>query len=141
MPNHCYNRVTIYGEDLVQIKEIKEKLEREETCFDFNCHIPIPNELGGTTAPPRDPDSSEAKRLRKQHGHDNWYDWCVENWGTKWNSYDSEFIDEDEDRLEYSFNTAWAPPEPIIHKLRELYPDVGITAFYDEPGMEFAGYL
>ena len=141
MPNHCYNRVTIYGEDLDQIKEIKEKLESEETCFDFNSIIPIPKELVGTTAPPRDPDSSEAKRLRKQHGHDNWYDWCVENWGTKWNSYDSEFIDEDEDRLEYSFNTAWAPPEPIIHKLRELYPDVSITAFYDEPGMELAGYI
>ena len=141
MPNHCYNRVTIYGEDLDQIKEIKEKLESEETCFDFNSIIPIPKALVGTTAPPRAPDSSEAKRLRKQHGHDNWYAGCVENWGTKWNSYHSDFIDEDEDRLEYSFNTAWAPPEPIIHKLRELYPDVGITAFYDEPGMEFAGYL
>ena len=26
-------------------------------------------------------------------------------------------------------------------KIKEDFPDVGISWFYDEPGMEFAGYL
>ena len=43
--------------------------------------------------------------------------------------------------LEINFNTAWSPPESICHKLREMFPDVSISWFYDEEGMEVAGYL
>jgi hypothetical protein len=46
----------------------------------------------------------------------------------------------DDDQVEYTFSTAWSPPEGVIEKLREQYPDVSITAFFDEPGMEIAGY-
>jgi len=70
-----------------------------------------------------------------------WWDWRVQNWGTKWNSADCEVTIMEDDQVEYTFNTAWGPPEGVIFKLRELYPDASITAFYDEPGMELAGYL
>ena len=43
--------------------------------------------------------------------------------------------------LEINFNTAWSPPESICHKLREMFPDVGTSWFYDEEGMEVTGYL
>ena len=43
--------------------------------------------------------------------------------------------------LELNFNTAWSPPESICHKLGEMFPDVSISWFYDEEGMEVAGYL
>ena len=70
-------------------------------------------------------------------------DWRIQNWGTKWNTYDDELC-ETEDTLEYRFSTAWAPPEMAVAHLREIYKperdDVHITAFYDEPGMEIAGY-
>ena len=69
-----------------------------------------------------------------------WWDWRVQNWGTKWNSYDCEVIEIDDEQIEYRFSTAWSPPEGVIKKLREQYPDIEITAFYDEPGMEIAGY-
>ena len=39
------------------------------------------------------------------------------------------------------FNTAWGPASGIYDKIKEDFPDVGISWFYDEPGMEFAGYL
>ena len=138
MPNWCNNRVEIYGENPDQIKEVKEKLKGEKTCFDFNNIVPIPKELEGS-APHQEPDSFEAKRLRKQHGHDNWYDWCCGNWDTKWNSA-SATLSEDGDSLQYEFNTAWAPPVKVIEALRKQYPDLSITAFYDEPGMQVAGY-
>ena len=32
-------------------------------------------------------------------------------------------------------------PDVVIPMLKEKYPDVSISWFYDEPGMEFAGYL
>ena len=138
MPNWCNNRVEIYGES-DQIKEVKKTLEGEETCFDFNNIVPMPKELEGTTSPTPEPDSFEAKRLRKQHGYDNWYDWCCDNWDTKWNTA-SASLDEDEGSLNYEFDTAWGPPIKVIEAIREQYPDLSVTAFYDEPGMEIAGY-
>ena len=39
------------------------------------------------------------------------------------------------------FNTAWSPPEAICNAIRELYEDVSVSLFYDEPGCEIAGYL
>ena len=71
---------------------------------------------------------------------ESWWDWRVQNWGTKWNSYDCDVDESNEEHIEYIFYTAWSPPEGVIAKLREQYPDVHITAFYDEPGMEIAGY-
>ena len=70
---------------------------------------------------------------------DNWYYWCCDNWNTKWNSA-SATLSEDGDSLQYEFNTAWAPPVKVIEALRKQYPDLSITAFYDEPGMQVAGY-
>ena len=139
MPNHCYNRVEIYGGGLDQIKEIKEKLKGEKTCFDFNNIVPIPKELEGTTSPNPEPDLFESRRLRKEYGHDNWYDWCRDNWDTKWNSYTAR-LEEEEDGLHYEFDTAWGPPIKVIEALRKQYPDLSITAFYDEPGCAIAGY-
>jgi hypothetical protein len=72
-----------------------------------------------------------------------WWDWRIQNWGTKWNTYDDELCEINE-TLEYRFNTAWSPPEMAVAHLREIYKEerdgVSITAFYDEPGMEIAGY-
>ena len=48
---------------------------------------------------------------------------------------------EDYEILEITFNTAWSPPEGVISKLREKFPDVTFQCFYDEPGCEIAGVL
>ena len=72
---------------------------------------------------------------------DRWYDWRIHNWDTKWDAYDVSVDDDDPDHLEVTFNTAWSPPEAICHKIREDYPDVSVSWFYDEPGCEIAGYL
>lgn len=57
------------------------------------------------------------------YGAATWYDWCISNWGTKWNSYypDKSFADG------VSFSTAWSAPEPVIKALSERFPDVVIT--------------
>lgn len=62
-------------------------------------------------------------------GHSTWYDWCIENWGTKWNT--SEVRWNGNDYVE--FDTAWSFPEPIFVKLAETYPEVVISVdFADE---------
>jgi hypothetical protein len=54
---------------------------------------------------------------------------------------ETEIEYEDDEQLEISFETAWSPPEPICYRLREMFQDLSISWFYDEPGMETAGYL
>ena len=69
------------------------------------------------------------------------YNWCVENWGVKWDLDTEQRMDDDGDHIEYCFDTAWGPPYGIHQKLTAKFPDLHITWFYHEPMMEVAGYL
>lgn len=61
----------------------------------------------------------------RQYGAPTWYDWCVNNWGTKWNAYGYG-----EDKIDYHdgdmlyFQTAWSAPHPVLERLTEMFPDV-----------------
>jgi len=141
MPNWCNNNVEITGP--------KNKLEElSKACENglFNHILPIPEELSGTTSPARDEDKAKNKILREKYGYDNWYDWKVNAWGTKWDVdgedsfLQNEIKDGDTDfhgRLCLAFDTAWAPPVGIYEEL--IKQDFGVKAFYYEPGMDFAG--
>ena len=77
---------------------------------------------------------------------DRWYAWRNQNWGTKWDVAGNVDIEKEEwedeiESFEANFETAWAPPEGVCMRLRQLFPDVHISWFYDEPGNECAGYL
>lgn len=61
-----------------------------------------------------------------KHNAPTWYDWCCEHWGTKWNAYSDKKVDDDT----ISFETAWAPPLPIMVKLSELYPNTLIEHWW-----------
>lgn len=52
----------------------------------------------------------------------NWYDWNIDNWGTKWNACDTDVVDDDT----VTFNTAWAAPTPIFEALAKKYPEKSI---------------
>ena len=155
MPNHCHNRVTIYGsgndtdETRAQIAKLKQIFEDEKV---FGQIIPEPD---WTNLPLM---SGDVQGLVYDRGKvcelpvngrfqstdrqdDRWYDWRLANWDTKWDAYDLTVEDEDPDQLEVTFNTAWSPPDAICHKIREDYPDLSVSWFYDEPGCEIAGYL
>ena len=157
MPNHCYNRITIrcdhtLKKDLeVLIDSLKN--EEEHTVFDFNAIIPIPPELN---TPPSESDRIKLDeiaraRLIKLHGVDNWKEWTFRNWGTKWNAYEDQILEQGvrskypkdgnvDAYVIYTFSTAWQPPVPVIFKLRNECPDFEISAFYDKPETEMAGY-
>jgi len=144
MPNWCENRVTVSGKS----EEVKRLVEFVGKEFDFQKVLPMPEELEDTTSPIRTKGENvnmtpeRQKELLDKYGFDNWYDWRISNWGTKWNlqPQDVEVLVED-DFCEFKFLTAWSPPVGICEKLRELFPDLTISWFYDEPSMESAGYL
>ena len=158
MPNHCHNRVTFYASPKHndQIAKIKQMFLDENV---FTQIIPEPDwantplmssdvqglvydrgKVGELPQYVEDP----FKRLvfkSTDRTDDRWYDWRLQNWDTKWDAYDVVVTDDDPDCTEIEFNTAWSPPEAICSALREQYPDLSISWFYDEPGCEIAGYL
>jgi len=67
----------------------------------------------------------------------NWYDWRINNWGTKWNAYDFNDIEPGS----YGFCTAWSPPIPVIRALSKLFPEVRIEIEYHDEGDEFKGRM
>jgi len=76
-------------------------------------------------------------RNKVLYGATSWYYWCCKNWGTKWNSYENE--EQDEDTI--SFETAWSPPEEVIARLAQMYPDAVIEHWWaDEDAGNNSGY-
>lgn len=63
-----------------------------------------------------------------EYGCDNWYDWCVENWGTKWRPSDTYYIDENN----IEFETAWSTPEPIFKEISRKYNTTVKVEYADE---------
>src|SRR5690606_21345130 len=69
----------------------------------------------------RDPNAVEAGkaaiRAYEETGHTDWYEWRLENWGTKWNAYSQSLERESDLSATLRFDTAWSPPQPILEKL------------------------
>ena len=164
MPNHCHNRVTIYGagndtdETRAQIAKLKQIFE-DENCFgqiipepDWT-NTPLTAETAGNWLHSKRGEVGELPvKVEGDYGisqrfkstdvaDDRWYDWRLAHWDTKWDAYDVAITDDDPDCLEIQFETAWSPPEAVCNALREQYPDLSVSWFYDEPGCEIAGYL
>ena len=140
MPNWCQNAVYIEHDDTAMLDRVESAYKRGEL---FNEFIPVPEALknpdasthGGENAAHYD---SVRAANREQHGYDSWYDFCVENWGTKWDvgGEDADIL-RDEHKVILSFDSAWAPPLDAFVKMLDL--GFRIRAYYWEPGMGFCG--
>ena len=145
MPNHCHNRVTFYSDNKPELIQKLYKIFKSDNIFGQFVPEPdwskTPNEAGELPIQP-EPDSIYPPKFPDGKIDDRWYDWRLANWGTKWDAYE---VDIDDSELEYgfevTFDTAWSPPEAICYAIKEQFDDLSISWFYDEPGMEFAGYL
>ena len=72
---------------------------------------------------------------KEKYGYPDWYGWCCDNWGTKWNACDVSVSEESATTLIYEFDTAWTEPTPVLQALSGKYPDIDITtdANYEDP--------
>tara|TARA_B100000925_G_scaffold86806_1_gene62285 strand:+ start:111 stop:545 length:435 start_codon:yes stop_codon:yes gene_type:complete len=144
MPNHCHNRVTFYSEDTTVIQRLYNIFKSDNIFTQF---IPepdwktTPNDKGELPIQP-EKDSMMPPQFPDGTTDDRWYSWRLANWGTKWDAYEVE-IDDSEMHygFEVSFDTAWSPPEEICYAIKDQFDDLCVSWFFDEPGMEVAGYL
>lgn len=126
MPNWVYNTLTITGKPKALHKLIKqvnvtkeqETQYNEASVFSFAKVIPMPDDQ-----------------------KDNWYEWRIANWGTKWNAnveY-NELHTWESGEVKIEFNTAWSPAEPIILTLSEQHPTLTFYWKFHEESNAFWG--
>jgi hypothetical protein len=140
MPNWCNNSVEIYHNDPKMIERVRTAFNGEGLLQEF---IPVPQALRDTVSGSMGEDkraeheAQQADNVEK-HGYANWYDFCVNEWGTKWDiGADGNPAQDIPGGLMLGFDSAWAPPCGAYEKLVAM--GFRITAMYYEPGMAFAG--
>ena len=69
-----------------------------------------------------------------KYGAPTWYEWRIDNWGCKWEPNTCRF---DERSSTWSFQTPWAVPLPIIHKLAEMYPNIEFEIQYADEDLGY----
>jgi hypothetical protein len=114
MPNHVTNRIEFYGEQR-NIDKVLDLIKGEEECIDFNTIVPMPSNVFQGNLGPKE---------RAMYGANNWYDWSIANWGTKWNAY-SSMLDKESNTME--FDSAWSCPLLVLDALAKLCYEHGVS--------------
>lgn len=74
------------------------------------------------------------KRNVELTGHKTWYEWCTDNWGTKWNACETSLRPSNEEALVFTFSTAWREPTPVFEALHAKYPSAYIRVVCEHEG-------
>jgi hypothetical protein len=153
MPNWCANSLKLVAktaESEKKLAEIVQELERAKTAGEsagiFNLIKPVPEALlitagsFGDTVEQAALKKAEQENL-KTYGYKHWYDYCIAEWGTKWdmnNQYEDEPYTIEGNKVTMVFDTAWSPPMEIYYALEEMGFEVEAT--YVEQGVGYIGY-
>lgn len=123
MPNWCTNRLSVYG-PIADLKKFAEgatdpdntlKRYEQRKLNILSTYVPLPE------------------------GLDDWYDWCIANWSTKWGDCETVITYMGSDELTISFESAWSPPIVGLVKVSEKFPTLKFSFSFMEPGMGFVG--
>jgi len=115
MPNHTDNRVILSHADSQKIDDIYNVMNTDDASL-LQHIIPMNEALldGG-----------------------DWYEWRLDNWGTKWDIYETHCTRIDANTLSMTFYTAWSPPIPVFDKLTDMGYE--INARYLDEGWMYVG--
>jgi hypothetical protein len=102
MPNWIRNKLFIHG-PTEKVKQCTLDIATDNEHISFEKIFPRPKDIG-----------------------DDWYDWSIQNWGTKWDVSETH---EDENGY-ICFDTAWSTPIELINYLSEKYPDLVFEVQY-----------
>lgn len=126
MANHCNNWMTITG-DATELKRFRDEVrgkdwDGKDIDLQPNNHMTIWSDDGKTLV-----------------DTDNKY---PQGWGSRWvdNNYMDDKTDSENPSLQYSFESAWAPPENWLRLIVELFPTLDFRIDYEESSCDIFGY-
>jgi len=135
MPNHTQCKMVLKGskKDLDAFLKKAKAIDSHGKMKDFslNAFVPMPDHIYR---------GNLGQEEKNKYGEENcWYDWSINNWGTKWECYEVAAGEIDNNTLVILFQTAWSPPMPVIDKIVEMFPQLEFSFSYIDEGMGFAG--
>lgn len=148
MPNHTSTLLTVTGPNK-EIESFMKKAAGKDSVLSFQSLYPLPSELVGSRAPSNpetDEEKERSEHLRQLYGYDNWYEWCIENWSTKWDCYDQdeEWNEEDVDggykTIKLYYYTAWSPATNFYTEVSKQFPSLEFRHEFADEGGGFLGY-
>jgi hypothetical protein len=117
MPNHVANRITFAAEKAEEVFAVVIRDGR----FDFETLVPSPpNMYHGNLS------SADEKDFPI-----NWLEWSRQNWGTKWNAYQSSHGVENGVAF-INFQTSWTAPYPVMAAFCNRFNIPFEHRYYDE---------
>lgn len=147
MPNWCENDLFIVGKK-AEIETLLWDYCKSNSggirCLDFDKVIPYPQEFK---------DLDDAAEKWKEEHDGKWIgapkdgfnsggcEWCIGNWGTKWNADPVSAEWKSNRTFKMSFCTAWSPPTSVILAISKKYSTLKLTLYYYERGMGYRGKL
>jgi len=147
MPNYCDNDLYVSGPEEA-LNEFYDFNTREgERLIDFNRYIPYPETFKKMD------EAADISRVEQAQligttqyvyvtdgFNSGGYEWRNRNWGTKWNTRSEDTTVERTDGvIFYNFDTAWAPPIPVVIAMSIKHPKLTFRIEYFERGMAFQG--
>lgn len=150
MPNWCNNFAIFKHENPEMIARLIKGFKTDGLFSEF---YPCPKELKETLAgsygdPEKDAELAVKQQENvKKYGAKDWFDWQINNWGTKWDIAESDdggvtarIVDQSKDgkTVKLGFDSAWSPPLAFYAALDEF--DFHVEAYYYESGCSFCGY-
>jgi hypothetical protein len=82
---------------------------------------------------------------KAKYGVDNWYDWTIRNWGSKWGVYDetewdiTEIEDDGLSSAKIWYQTAWSPVTIAWERISKNYPTLEFFHEFADEGGAFVG--
>ena len=127
MPNWCNNTLELQHEDPAMIERAKTAFAAGRFLEEF-CPVPaslhiVAGKVGNDEDAHQQALGLQEEANLKNHGYRNWYDWCVNEWGTKWDVGGDDYNEPQQDnpnKITMSFDSAWAPPVAAMEKFQDL---------------------
>ena len=143
MPNWCNNYLELEHEDPAMIERAKTAFADAKLLAEF---CPVPESLhivAGRVGSDEEPDQKALEEATARniatHGYGNWYDYCVNEWGTKWDvgGEGDQATVTSPNSISMGFDSAWAPPIAAMEKFQDL--GFKVKLIYWESGMCYCG--
>lgn len=133
MANYVFNSMTVTGKP-EHIQAFKEKARYDEREFSYWNFVTPPAEAlaSGEYWATRGFVNGEETGFTPN----NWYEFNVREWGTKWDSIDVDPIwvkEEGRDTLiGWNWQSPWAPPVPVFQAMVAQHPDLEFDISWEE---------
>ena len=156
MPNYCECYLRISNDtDESGIAEVENFIKDDSSLISFNKIVPYPDNWRKLDDDRQAWEQEIAKLSDGERQKIDWskapkdgynqdgYNWCVLNWGTKWDACNPSLYGgkKYDNEITLMFETAWAPPTPAIDALALKFPKYLFCLEYYERGMQFCGSI